>query len=316
MRPRVVVVALLLAACSHGEPYGIPSYAAGQTLTPSRLTYNLLVDSEASWLPDGSGLVYSALRPDFPDTTFCIELLPPTGGEALASWCPIGAVPDSSRAYQAPAVSPGRRLLYLRSARIAPNLGWSVRQLVLAGMDPAVTPRVILSSPFPQYTGLSQIRWLTDSLFVFRADQYSVNYGCPGCPPYEASTGLWLVAGAVTGWGASLTTIPGTNGATSVAVAAADTILYTLAGDTRVYWRSMISGATGTRRDFAPAIADAVQAAGARLALTLNGLPAIADGAAAPLALDTLACNGLALSPDGTLLVAQRDGDLWEFRLP
>ncbi len=322
MKLRSLAAIVLVAACSHGEPFGVPGYGGsrplgGMPVVPYRLTYSTLNDSEASWLPDGSSLLYSALRSDFADTTYCLELLPPGGGQVSRSWCPTGsAPPDSSRAFQAGAVSPGGRLLYLRSARTAPNVGWSVRQLVLADVGGAAAPRVLLRTPFPQYTGLSQIRWLTEDRFVFRADLYAVNFPQGYGLPYESSTGLFLVAGRLAGDSAVFTQIPGTMGATSVAVADSDTIFYTLQGNPTVYSFAMSTGAMNVVRGF-PGIADAVQVSGRRVALTVDGL-VVVTSLDSPL-LDTLdsgVYSGLALSPDGRRLVAQQHGDLYEFLLP
>lgn len=322
MKARALAAVALLAACSHGEPYRVPTYGGDQPLGNAipavRLTYSTLNDSEASWLPDGSALLYSALRADFPDTTWCIEALPPGGGQAFRSWCPIAkAPPDSARAFQAAAASPTGRLLYLRSARTRPSTGWTVRQLVLADLGGTAAPQVILAWPFPQYTGLSQIRWLTRDRFVFRADMYYVQYPCSGCLPFEGDSGLFLVAGNLATSPPTFTRIPGIANPSSIAALDSNTILFTISGDTRLYRLAMASGVVDTVRDFAPSIPNAVQVSGRRLALTLDGLVALASlDTTAIQYLDTLPYNGLALSPDGKRLVAQRDGDLFEFVLP
>ncbi|MFI5207714.1 MAG: hypothetical protein ACHQX4_06820 [Gemmatimonadales bacterium] len=321
----LVVVCAASAACSHGEPYGVPPYGSDQPFAPgapTRLTYSALSSSGPSWLPDGSELLYTALRIDFPDTTGCLELLPPDGGQATRSICPELPVPlDSTRALQAGAVSPGGQLAYLRSARSRIDLGWKSRQLIVTRLDPHAARRVVLTLPFTSplspYSGLSQIRWLDENRFVYRADLYTVAFLCPHCPPVDESTGLFIAAVDLRTDPATFTAVPGTNGATSVAVADSDTIVFTLSGDSTVHREALSSGATSVLKAFAGGATSAVQLAGTRLAALVNGRIQVVDLAAGTTtSVDTLAYEELALSPDGKRLVAARAGDLWLLGLP
>ena len=55
--------ALLVLACGHTEPFSTPPYGTNQPFDPTppvRLTLNTGPDRGASWLPDGSGILYSA----------------------------------------------------------------------------------------------------------------------------------------------------------------------------------------------------------------------------------------------------------------
>jgi len=322
MKPATAVVLIGLAACSHGDAFVVPTFGTDQPFqpgAPARLTFSAHSDSEATWLPDGSAILYSAYRPDFPDTTTCLELLPPGGGQAYRSLCPLApALPDSTRAYQAAAVSGAGQLLYLRSARMSPNLGWSVRQLVLTTLAAPATVRVVLASPFLGYNGLSQIRWLDERHFVYRADNYYLIFPCQTCHPIEADTGLFLVAGDLSADPPGLTELPGTAGATSVAAADSGAVLFTLSGDSIVYREVVATGAISAEWNFGfGTVAGAVQLAGTRLAALVNGRVVTVDLASrTTTVVDTLVWTDLALSPDGTRLVAQRGGDLWLFGLP
>lgn len=78
--PTVVSVLLLLAACGHDDPFATPPADRGQPFAPTspvRLTFNPLDDRTPSWLPDGSGIVYSTEAPDRADHDRCIAVLPP-----------------------------------------------------------------------------------------------------------------------------------------------------------------------------------------------------------------------------------------------
>ena len=55
--------AILAIACGHTDPFDAPPYGTNQPFDatpPARLTLNTGPDRCASWLPDGSGILYSA----------------------------------------------------------------------------------------------------------------------------------------------------------------------------------------------------------------------------------------------------------------
>ncbi len=322
MKLRVIIAALLLAGCTHGEPFTVSEYGtSGEPLpvNPKRLTYSPYSDSEAFWLPDGSAIVYSALRADFADTTTCLEFLPPNGGSATRSLCPFGPpLPDSTRAYQAAAVSRGGLLVFLRSARIKPNWGWSVRQLMLTDLEGSA-PVPILNSPFGQYNGITQLGWLDERHLVFRADNYYLIFcGHAGCESQftEADSGLFIATLDLTGDTAVVTAVPGTANPNSVAVADSDAIWYTLRGDPNIYLRRLSSGQVTVVRQIVNADLESLQWNGSRLALLINGIASYIQDSAV-IRLDTnLHYDAVALSPDGKRLLAHRDGDLWLYTLP
>ena len=325
-----LLAAALAAACGHGEPFGVPSQGTDQPFapgSPTRLTLNTLSDSEPSWLPDGSALLYTATRLDSPDTAGCLELLPPTGGQATRSICPgLAAAADSTRALQGAAVSPGGRLVYLRSARRTPNLGWRTRELVLTSLEPGTTDRVLATLPIggsiPGHNGLSQVRWLDDDRFVYRADIYYLVFPCNICPPIDAdSSAGFLVLVDTRPEPATFTVVPGTGGATSVATTGPDSILFTVRGDSLLYLERL---STGTVAPFFNSgsghVAGGVQYANGRLvALVDTELTRVDFSAGGPPVRQVISARPYftpALSPDGKRLVASRQGDLWLFDLP
>src|SRR5262245_52479046 len=85
-------VALLALACSHTDPFSVPPYGTTQPFDPTppvRLTLNEGADRQASWLPDGSGIVYSTQQLGRPDADVCLAELPPTGGTQRRLVCDL-----------------------------------------------------------------------------------------------------------------------------------------------------------------------------------------------------------------------------------
>ncbi len=338
----LAALAALVAAvaCGHGEPFAVPDTGTDQPLqpgAPTQLTYNALLDSEIAWSADGSALIYTATRADQPNLSRCIELLPPGGGRSLRSFCPSPLIQDSTVALESGAVSPSGQVIYLRSAKSPLNPGWATgqREFVLAALDGRVR-RVVAAIPFAgsiqPHGGASQLRWLNEDRFVYLAEDYQVNF-CLGCVPYDSATGLFVVSVDLRCDPATFTLVPGTNGATGVAVESPDAILYTVGGDAHVYRQALSTGAVTALWDFGTGHSVSwAQRAGNRLAAIVDTSIYVVDltaGTSAPLG--SVAYGSLALSPDGRRLVAQRSvfgqshlvgasnqpsGDLWLFDIP
>src|ERR1700674_2491304 len=67
---RALALLAAIAGCSHTDPFTSPPYGTDQPFDPTppvRLTFNPLADRGAAWLPDGSGLLYSAQQIDRED---------------------------------------------------------------------------------------------------------------------------------------------------------------------------------------------------------------------------------------------------------
>src|SRR5688572_10113746 len=68
---------LLLLGCGHTEPFGSTPGGTEQPFDPSppvRLTLNQGPDRGAAWLPDGSGILYSAQQLGRDDHDVCLAL--------------------------------------------------------------------------------------------------------------------------------------------------------------------------------------------------------------------------------------------------
>src|SRR5687767_16002237 len=117
------VLAAMLAACGHGEPFVPGDYASNDPFNPPpfvRLTLNPARDVAPSWLPDGR-IMYTMQRIDRSDLDLCLALQPGTGGAISRYLCPSTAPDDSINALLEGSASNDGRLAYVRqSARRFP----------------------------------------------------------------------------------------------------------------------------------------------------------------------------------------------------
>jgi hypothetical protein len=256
--------ACLLAAvlgCSHGEPFtpadqgtDVP-FASG---SPRRLTFSPADDRTASWLPDGSGIIYSSERADRRDADRCLQILPPNGGSVRRTICnPLPAYDDSTDRWESPAVNADGRIVYYRAVGwIGLQKGPQLRLMLGRLEDPAAAVELTRVPYFATngkvHSNVSQIRWLAPSRFVYLAEE--LFYEGSTFYPDTFMTGRDIVHGEVTGETATLTVVHGTDDASSVAVGDdGDTIYFTLGGDTRVYRRALSTGEQTVLHDFGAA---------------------------------------------------------------
>lgn len=320
---RAVVLVVALVGCTHSEPFTSHRYPPGGPYdagTPRRLTFDLGVDATPAWVPDESGVLYSFERLDRPDHDRCLGQLPATGGTRTLSICNISAPgDDSTDVLISPALSLGGRLAYFRSAAtLFPQRPTSVAILVGTLAAPAAGP-VLQDLPRSFTAGyaetVEQIRWLSDTDFVY------LPVSLPAL--FEPTRPLAIVRVRLRGDSAAYEVLANTDTASSVAAVGADTMYYTVRGDTRVFERVLSTGVTTVAHDFgAGASPRAVQVAGARLAAIIANdvwLVNLTDGT------ETLVPTSgpvldHALAPSGTRLAAVIvDGgnvDLWLIDLP
>jgi len=251
-------------------------------------------------------------------------------------------------AFTAPAASPDGRLAYVRAT--APlDVGWPVApygaQLVVASWDHPIQGRVLRTIPYPGPSGrihqaVSQVAWLGDSALVYVGQK--VQYA--GFRPLDTiSTGLEIVRLDFRGPVPVLTMLPGTDQASSVTAAGADTVYFTINGDSRVLRLVVSIDSLAVAHDFGTGnIARDVQVAAGRLVAVVGGnvsyvndpglglvqrdgggtlvLVDLATGSESALTPTGAFYRHAALAPDGRAVVAEavsgRTTDLYLLRLP
>lgn len=248
-------------SCDHGTPFqSSPDRPTGpfSNQIPRRLTFNVGDDRTPTWLPDGSGILYSSERIDRLDHDRCFNVLPPDGGTILRQYCPTDPIQDdSTNLMEAPAVSPSGRIFYhaVTSWIGQQKLGESKFMLGSAD-DPANAARLALipytapngkihsSIRSPAWTGPETVTYLAEELFYEGSTFF----------PDTFFTGRDIVQLDVSSGTPAYTVIPGTDDASSVAVTTEPGVIYyTLGGDTRVYRRDLPSGNVTVVHDFGSA---------------------------------------------------------------
>ncbi|HEX2217509.1 MAG TPA: hypothetical protein VHG35_01800 [Gemmatimonadales bacterium] len=327
------------AGCSHSEPFSNPqgSEEPFDPGPPARLTLNPGHDGHPSWLPDGSGILYSSQQLDRTDADVCLTELPETGGRQRWLACDLAGDRTSRDAGQSAAVSPDGRLAVLRAGN-----GESGGQSPVF-LDIALAPsldvhqaQTVRTLPFAPAGGASHdyaghLRWLREDALVYVGQLFRAQPACPdrGCPLDTLLLGTEVTLLELSGSAVNGSALPGTTQATGVApILDGTAILYTLRADTRIYRRDLSSGQVAVVHDFGAAgVARDVHAAGDRMAAVVGGRLGFAvdprigpaewdsggivhvlelDGAN-PVVLDTPGrlYRRPALSPDGSRLVAE-----------
>jgi hypothetical protein len=279
----------LTIACSHTEPFTNPQgtdvpFDPGP---PVRLTLNPAHDGNPSWLPDGSGILYSAQQLDRADTDVCLAELPPTGGSQRRLICDIPGDKDETDAAQVPAAAAEGGLALLSAGNGAIGGTSPVfLSIALASTLDASSLQTVRTLPLTPEGGVPQdyvgyLRWLTPSRLVYVGQQFRAIRLCPGgqCPPDTLLYGTEVTVLDLASSPARAVAIAGTAQATGVAQAAdGAAVLFTLPNDSRLYRRTLSSGAVTVIHEFGPGgIVRDVHAAGNRIAVVVGGRIAFAS---------------------------------------
>jgi hypothetical protein len=343
---------LALAACDHTDPFRPAPYGAVGPLDSGpveRLTFSAGQDLQPVWEPGSRNVLYARERLDRSDRDHCVTRLPGDGGSITGQLCdqqPAAGDSTDAYAWPAPAGDGSGRVAYTRATSLTAlgSLAPHDQQLVVGTFDPLVPARVLLGIPYQGPSGrgheaVAQIRWLTPTSLVYVGQRVFYNSLCSSCPVDTIPTGLELVRLDFTAATPVLQMLPGSDLASSVAVAGSDTVYFTVDGDSRVWRLLLSSSALGVVHDFGTIVRD-VQVAGARLVVVGGGVisfsndsvrgPVQQDGGGDLLVLNLT--SGLlettiqgryrhpALSPSGdrvvTEVVTDRTTDLWGVTLP
>jgi hypothetical protein len=252
-------LAVLLIACDHEQPFETPDTgvdAPFQPGAPVRLTYNPGKDLAPAWLADGSGIIYAWEELAVLPNDRCLGVMAPTGGTRYENICDRSAAGrDSADLFDEPSASSEGQLAFLRGrsrpgAVTTDNLGLQVGVL-----EDLPTARQLRSIPYTAPSGrlhnrISHIGWLTPTQLVYLGEFVAYPRPCSGCPPDTLISGLEIVQLDFSTATPVLQVVGGTDYASSVVVAGPDQIYFTLGGDTRVYRRTLSTGAVDIAHDF------------------------------------------------------------------
>jgi hypothetical protein len=274
---------LLLLGCGHTEPFATPPAGTDQPFDPTppvRLTLNQGPDRGASWLPDGSGILYSAQQLGRDDNDVCLALIPPRGGTQRRLTCdttPGGG--DSTDAFESPAASSSGSLAVVTLGSRIDAIAYGIASITLGTLaDPKARTR-LQSLPYTVagariHSGASQLRWLSPTRLVYLGERVDYHRRCERCVEWDTMiTGRDVVLIDLSQPGSGPQLIPGTDNASSVSLGGSeDELYYTLNADPRVYRQTLSTGAVAVVHDFgALGSARDVHVVGPRMAAVVGG---------------------------------------------
>lgn len=254
---RVALAAVLVSACGHAEPFGsTPERNEGPLVpgSPAQITHNVFQDIRPGWLPDGSGILYTFEKSPVENSDRCLAIVPPAGGTRLTQLCntSVGQL-DSTEVYGSSAVSSTGRLAYSYAQSTPQRLAPNVTQLRVAPLTNPQDFTVVHTMPLDvegtKIDGIGDLHWLSDTRLVYLAQ--TISYLAPGGATRDTIiNGLAVALIDLQNFPLPVL-VPGTGTATAVSLGdAPETIVYTLAGDSRVYRKELATGATTVLHDF------------------------------------------------------------------
>jgi hypothetical protein len=300
-----------------------------------RLTFNEGADREPSWLPDGSGILYSSQQLGRRDADVCVAELPPTGGSRRRLVCDAGGPAETiGNGAEWAVVGTDGALAYVKASWTVGGTNPGAEAVAVAStLDPLaaadVQPIPYAIEGEPQHTGIQALHWHQPGTLVFVGGLVAYRRPCPTCVLDTIVSGVKVVTLDVTGAGGGPVALPGTDFASGVSPGgSSDEIYFTVGGDSRVFRRTLSTGQTTVAYDFGSAgIARDVSVAGHRLAAVVGGRVAfsadaqlgpvqwdsggivhvvdLSSGAHAALAPGTQLYRRPALSPNGDRVVAE-----------
>jgi hypothetical protein len=274
---------LLLLGCGHTEPFATPPAGTEQPFDPTppvRLTLNQGPDRGASWLPDGSGILYSAQQLGRDDHDVCLALIPPGGGTQRRLTCdPTPAGADSTDAYESPAASSTGSLAWVTLGSHIDAIAYARASIAIGTLSDPAARTQLQSLPYTAagnrlHSGASQLRWLSPTRLVYLGERVDYHLRCERCVEWDT-----MITGRDVAWidltqpGSGPQLIAGTDNASSVSVGSSeDELYYTLNADPRVYRQTLSTGAVTVVHDFgALGSARDVHVVGPRMAAVVGG---------------------------------------------
>jgi hypothetical protein len=297
------------------------------------------VDRGPSWLPEGSGFLYTQEQLDRQDRDQCFAVMPQGGGTVTETICansdPQG---DSLNAFESPSVAADGRMAYVRSSMYAfagrhtPDNAALVLATYQTPLKTTVLEPLSYFGPSAQPVDLVRdIVWTGPTTMIYVAEQVTYACGNFGCTVLDtAVTGIEIQRLDYSTSPPTLSVVPNTSFATSLAGGRADTVYFTVAGSGQVHRRALSTGADTVVFDFGSPATD-LSASGSRFAGVVGSALRVVDLATALDTTFTKADTNFhrpALSPDGHRVVVElapvdtvtgietSPPDLWMWKLP
>lgn len=321
-RSATVAAVLSLAGCGHTEPFTSPPYGSDapfDATPPARLTYNAAADRTPAWLADGAGLLYSTQQTDRLDDDVCAAVLPPAGGTQRELWCDVPGGPGATDAVEAPVIGADERLGFLTATGTVGATNPLRSGIAVASSFDPRSGRMVRTFPYTPEGGTLQftadhLRWLDAGRLVYVGQNLRVGSQCQSCPTDTLRTGEAVTILDVNAAESLPVILSGTTDATGVAVEpGGGAVLYTLAGDSRVYRHDLSSGLVQVAHDFGAAgIARDVHLVGNRMAAVVGGRVAFgSDPVLGPIQYDSGGVVQLVDLAAGTVVALDATGLLY-----
>jgi hypothetical protein len=321
---------MVLAAlsCDHTTPFRTPEYSSTGPLepgNPAQLTYSIGVDTRATWLPDGSAILYTQEQTGSTDVDRCLVVMRKTGGATIRTICTTSDVAhDSLNDFESAAVDAVTRMVYVRTSMLA-NIGRSgpdYANLVLATYGSPQPGSVLHALPYPSPSGqgvdmASDISWAGPSTLVYLAEVVTYPSVCGGCAAVDTvRSGVEIDRIDLNG---TISVVVDSGFPTSASVVGGDTLYYTLAGSGAIHRRLLSTSADTVVFTYGASATD-VSAAAGRLAVVVGTeLHVLTLATSADQTLPDPALAGFAhpaLDPTGHLVVAEIADNLWLWTVP
>ncbi len=310
--------AVIALGCSHADPFdvGVTDLEGPmQPGNPARLTLNPLRDQHATWLPDGSAILYTFEANAVQNFDRCLALLPRGGGTRHELCSTSAGHVDSTEVYGPSAVSNSGQLVYSFTQSVPGRQVPNHKELRVATLADPQTFEVLHPLPFGidgfGIDSVVDVHWLDANRVV-----YLGAFGIPNTIMRDRIVVLIDLRSP-----AQLSVIPGTTSVRSLAVGTdPDAIIITRSGDSRVYHLALASGQQTVLHDFAPGFPGDIDVRMNRLATVTDSTLITVDlstGMSDTLVGDpgTPKLRSPAVSINGTV-VAEGLMDLWLFEDP
>lgn len=345
--PAAAFAFLMLSACGHSDPMRETPPVSTDPVRPGppvQLTLNSGIDGEAAILGT-STVIYSFELADTRERDRCLGLLPVSGGTRFNEVCAQSAPSrDSTDAYRWPTPIAPDSVVWFRTSRPIGSDFDREATLVASALSARDGVRVLQSYPIRSSSGAlhlepASLRVMSDGRLVYVGMRYFQLLECDvsGCDNRLVWSGREVALLDPRQPGTPPAVVAGTDYASSVTSGPAPgDIVYTLAGDARVFLRNATGGVSVLHDFTAAGIARDVHLANGRLVAVVGGaidtvtnsfgeltqedwggtviVVNLSTGQETPVA-DSLLQRRPVLTPDGRHVVVEFQGNLYRHDL-